>query len=59
MLIASGVALSVLGFQQSQVWGWTNPATGLCIVAGLALLLVFYFASRAVTWAGSGGSHGP
>ena len=43
VLIAAGIALSVVGFQQSSVWGWTNPATGLCIVAGLALLVVFYF----------------
>ena len=43
VLIAAGIALSVLGFQQSQVWGWTNPATGLCIAAGLVLLVVFYF----------------
>ena len=43
VLIATGIALSVLGFQQSQVWGWTNPATGLCIAAGLVLLVVFYF----------------
>ena len=42
VLIAAGIALSVLGFQQSQVWGWTNPATGLCIAAGLGLLVVFY-----------------
>ena len=41
--IAAGIALSVLGFQQSQVWGWRNPATGLCIAAGLILLVVFYF----------------
>jgi len=43
VLIAAGIALSVLGFQQSQVWGWSNPATGLCIAAGLILLAVFYF----------------
>ena len=42
-LIASGVALSVFGFQQSAIWGWTNPATGACIAAGVALLVVFYF----------------
>jgi EmrB/QacA subfamily drug resistance transporter len=42
-LIASGVALSVFGFQQSSVWGWANPAIGLCIAAGVALLVVFYF----------------
>src|SRR5580698_8813309 len=26
-LIASGVALSVFGFQQSSIWGWGNPGT--------------------------------
>jgi EmrB/QacA subfamily drug resistance transporter len=43
-LIVSGVALSVLGFQQSFLWGWSNPLTGLCIAAGVVLLVVFYFA---------------
>src|SRR5277367_6076611 len=43
VLIASGVALSVFGFQQSSIWGWSNPATWACIAAGLALLVVFYF----------------
>jgi EmrB/QacA subfamily drug resistance transporter len=42
-LIASGVALSVFGFQQSTVWGWSDPATGACIAVGAALLVVFYF----------------
>ena len=42
-LIASGVALSVVGFQQSAIWGWSNPATGACIAVGAALLVVFYF----------------
>jgi EmrB/QacA subfamily drug resistance transporter len=42
-LIASGVALSVFGFQQSTIWGWSDPATGACIAAGAALLVVFYF----------------
>ena len=41
-LIASGVALSVFGFQQSVIWGWSNPATGGCIAVGAALLVVFY-----------------
>ncbi|MFD0345275.1 hypothetical protein ACFQ0M_02705 [Kitasatospora aburaviensis] len=40
-LIAGGVALSVFGFQQSQVWGWSNPAIWLCIAAGVLLLVVF------------------
>ncbi len=42
-LIASGVALSVFGFQQATVWGWSDPATGACIAVGAALLVVFYF----------------
>jgi EmrB/QacA subfamily drug resistance transporter len=42
VLIASGVALSVFGFQQSAIWGWGNPATGACIAVGAVLLVVFY-----------------
>ena len=40
-LIVTGVALSVVGFQQSALWGWGSPGTVLCVVAGLALLIVF------------------
>jgi EmrB/QacA subfamily drug resistance transporter len=43
LLIASGVALSVFGFQQSSVWGWSDPVTGACVAAGAALLVGFYF----------------
>jgi EmrB/QacA subfamily drug resistance transporter len=42
VLIAAGVGLSVFGFQQSSVWGWSNPATWACIIVGAALLVVFY-----------------
>jgi MFS family permease len=42
-LIASGVALSVFGFQQSSIWGWSDPGTWACIVIGAGLLVVFYF----------------
>src|SRR6201995_1804249 len=42
VLIAAGVALSVFGFQQSNIWGWHNPSTWLCIVGGLVLLVLFY-----------------
>ncbi len=42
-LIVAGVALSVFGFQQSAIWGWSDPATGACIAAGAAILVVFYF----------------
>ena len=41
VLIVGGVALSVLGFQQSATWGWANPATGLCIAVGILLLIAF------------------
>jgi EmrB/QacA subfamily drug resistance transporter len=42
VLIAAGVALSVFGFQQSAIWGWSDPATGACIAVGVALLVAFY-----------------
>ncbi len=42
-LIVGGVGLSVLGLQQSVIWGWHNPATWCCIVAGVALMVVFFF----------------
>jgi EmrB/QacA subfamily drug resistance transporter len=41
-IIALAAGLSVFGFQQSNIWGWSNPAIGLCIAAGLALFVVFY-----------------
>ncbi len=46
VLIAGGVALSVVGFQQSAIWGWSNPWTVICIVAGVALLVAFVFVER-------------
>jgi MFS family permease len=45
-LIIGGVGLSVFGFQQSSLWGWGNPAIGVCIAAGVILLVVFYFVER-------------
>ncbi|MGH2961361.1 MAG: MFS transporter [Solirubrobacterales bacterium] len=41
VLIAGGMGLSVLGLQQSAVWGWGDPATWACIAAGAALLVAF------------------
>src|SRR6201997_2102397 len=41
-LIVGGVGLSVFGFQQSELWGWGNPAVEICIAAGVVLLVVFY-----------------
>jgi EmrB/QacA subfamily drug resistance transporter len=43
LLIGSGVALSVFGFQQAAPWGWSNPATVACIVVGALILVVFWF----------------
>jgi EmrB/QacA subfamily drug resistance transporter len=43
VLIVGGVGLSVLGFQQSSIWGWGTPATWACIAAGVVLLIAFYF----------------
>jgi EmrB/QacA subfamily drug resistance transporter len=42
VLIAAGVALSVFGFQQSNVWGWHNPIIWLSIAVGAILLVVFF-----------------
>ncbi len=41
VLIVGGVGLSVLGLQQSSVWGWGNPGTWASIVGGLALVAAF------------------
>ncbi len=40
-LITGAMALTVLGFEQSSVWGWSSPATWACIIVGLALMFVF------------------
>jgi EmrB/QacA subfamily drug resistance transporter len=41
VLVAAGMALSVLGFEQAAAWGWGSVATWACIVGGLLLLVVF------------------
>ena len=46
VLIVGGVGLSVFGLQQSAQWGWGNPATELCIGAGVVLLGIFYSVER-------------
>jgi EmrB/QacA subfamily drug resistance transporter len=47
-LIASGVALSIFGFQQSGTWGWTDAKTVSCIVGGALILVVFVLVERGV-----------
>jgi EmrB/QacA subfamily drug resistance transporter len=41
VLVALGMALSVLGLQQSSAWGWDDPLTWACIVVGVAVLGAF------------------
>ena len=46
VLVASGMALSVVGFTQSAVWGWASVWTWACLVAGAALLVAFVTVER-------------
>ena len=41
VLAAAGMGLSVLGFEQAPQWGWDNVGTWLCIVGGLAVIVIF------------------
>jgi EmrB/QacA subfamily drug resistance transporter len=43
VLIVGGVGLSIVGFQQSANWGWSDPRTLVCIVVGIGLLVAFAF----------------
>ncbi|MGV1048900.1 MAG: MFS transporter [Solirubrobacterales bacterium] len=42
VLIVVGMALTVLGIQQSTEWGWDSPATIGSIIAGVAILAAFF-----------------
>ncbi|MFF7161970.1 MFS transporter [Streptomyces sp. NPDC008086] len=48
VLIAVGMGLSVLGFQQAWSWGWDSAATWICVVGGLVVLGVFVAYERRV-----------
>ncbi|MFE7931554.1 MFS transporter [Streptomyces sp. NPDC057456] len=41
VLIAIGMGVSVLGFQQASAWGWDSALTWVCIVGGLVVLWLF------------------
>jgi MFS family permease len=41
IVVTIGMALSVLGFEQANEWGWGSPATWACIVVGLVVLAAF------------------
>src|SRR5215469_4743407 len=45
-LIIGGVGLSVFGFQQSALWGWSNAAIWASIAVGVILLVVFFMVER-------------
>jgi EmrB/QacA subfamily drug resistance transporter len=45
-LIVAGMALTVLGIQQSTVWGWGDIRTIGSIVIGVLILIAFIFAER-------------
>jgi EmrB/QacA subfamily drug resistance transporter len=49
VLIVAGVALSVFGFQQSAIWGWSSARTLACILLGAAILVLFYFVEARTT----------
>src|SRR5580700_10180947 len=40
-LITGGMALTLLGFEQSSVWGWSSPATWACVIVGVLLMVAF------------------
>ena len=42
-LITAGMALLVLGLQQSSIWGWGDVKTWAAIAVGIALLVAFVF----------------
>ena len=46
VLIVGGMALSVLGIQQSTVWGWGDVRTIGSIVIGVLLLIAFVLSER-------------
>lgn len=45
-LVAAGMALSVIGFSQSAVWGWDDVRTWACLVGGALILTVFVLVER-------------
>jgi len=48
-LIVAGMGLTVLGIQQSTVWGWDDPRTIVALVLGVLLLIAFVAAERRTT----------
>jgi EmrB/QacA subfamily drug resistance transporter len=43
VLVTGAMGLTVLGFEQASVWGWSSPGTWACIVVGVLLMIAFVF----------------
>ena len=46
LVVAGGMALSVIGFSQSADWGWDSVATWVTLIAGFMLLALFVVLER-------------
>ncbi|WP_435056883.1 MFS transporter [Streptomyces cinereoruber] len=46
VLVAVGMGLGVLGFQQASSWGWGSVATWACVIGGAVVLVLFYAYER-------------
>lgn len=46
VIIAAGMALSVVGFAEANTWGWDSVWTWACLIAGALLLAVFVLVER-------------
>src|SRR5262249_54773771 len=45
-LVSAGMALAVLGLQQSANWGWSSAGTWACLAAGLGVIAAFVVFER-------------
>jgi EmrB/QacA subfamily drug resistance transporter len=43
VLVSGGMGLTVLGMQESAIWGWGDVKTWACIALGVAILVYFVF----------------
>ena len=41
VLITGAMGLLVLGFEQSSAWGWSSPATWVCLILGATMMAAF------------------
>ncbi|MEI7626188.1 MAG: MFS transporter [Actinomycetota bacterium] len=48
-LLSLGLAGVLLGFSKGNLWGWTSPATLVCLIGGAVVLVVFVAVQMRVT----------